>query len=131
MPGRYPRVSGCAGLMGTFIELDALWCIQTGLPSTTLIIVVVGVMDFSSKPDALSRDPNSASVRSWPPGKVSIVMSKSFEMEGALPVGTTQSTISSLPFAGITLRQWLRIWTDCSSVQCHGHPHDGSFLVIA
>src|SRR5882672_9115599 len=48
---------------------------QTGLPSTTLIIVVVGVMDLSSKPDAISSERNWASVRSWPPGYVSIVMS--------------------------------------------------------
>ena len=45
---------------------------QTGIPSTTLIIVVVGVMDLSSKPDAFSSDRNWTSVRSWPPGNVSM-----------------------------------------------------------
>ena len=42
---------------------------QIGFPSTTLIIVVVGVMDLSSKPDAFSSDRNWASERSWPPGE--------------------------------------------------------------
>jgi hypothetical protein len=58
---------------------------KTGFPSTTLIIVVVGVMDLSSKPDAFSSDRDWLLVRSWPPWKVSIVILMSLDRDGALP----------------------------------------------
>ena len=45
-----------------------------GLPSTTLITDAVGVMELSWKPASSKRNLYSSSVRSMPPGNVSITL---------------------------------------------------------
>src|SRR5262249_29667551 len=88
-----------------------------GRPSTRLTSDAVGVIELSWKPAFSKSRLYSSAVRSMPPGRTIITISKSLAKEGSFPVGTTASTIKSLPFFGITFRQLFRIWTDCSSFQ--------------